>query len=143
MYDSAINYKQKMLKAANPSDMGRVSAIESSLGECYFRKGDHSKALTHFRSALEILTKLTSQKSLLAEVYDNIGRCLHEQGNYQEALLYTQKSIDITIAVNGEESLDAAVRLGNLGVIELSLGNFEKSVELHRRSQQGCLKAVG
>lgn len=78
-----------------------------------------------YRSALQRLANLPQQTSLRAEVYDNFGRCLHEQGSYQESLLYTQKSLDETIKSGGDQSLDAAVRLGNLGVVHLSLGNLQ------------------
>jgi tetratricopeptide (TPR) repeat protein len=71
MYDEAVEFKLDQFKLISESGCQeeRLACVENALGECYQRKGDHTKALECYYSALEKLKRINKKKSL-AELYD-------------------------------------------------------------------------
>jgi tetratricopeptide (TPR) repeat protein len=96
------------------------------MGEIFRIKGEFSKALKNFESALEIAEKLGTLTGKLV-VLNNISNIYQKQGKYKEALKNYEKALKSAEKV-GDLSRKATI-LNNIGMILRSKSTYDEALE--------------
>lgn len=110
-------------------NLGHVNALKI-LGNVYQTKGEFSKALDNYNSALRLATS-TGYEKALPSILNNIGITYDNQGNYQAALTNYFKALPLAEKYN-DFFVEGAV-LNNIAGIYFYQGKFTEAVLNYRR----------
>ncbi|MDR1658384.1 MAG: tetratricopeptide repeat protein [Deltaproteobacteria bacterium] len=113
--DEALPLLEELSSSLEPAEESLKPLIESTLGALYEEKGDIQKALTFYRSALQLIRNgpLTpGSQSFQAELLSSIGRVNFSQGNRQEAKKAYEELL--MIAPSGYRAYATQIKLADL-----------------------------
>lgn len=101
-------------------------------GASYLLRGNYDKALTAFKSALQIMERSGDQYEIAA-CLNNLGITYKSKGNYSEALKSYARASSIFEKIDHRRG--AAVALSNIGVIHQYQGNYTKALDYYERAR--------
>ncbi|MEW5936344.1 MAG: tetratricopeptide repeat protein [Candidatus Thermoplasmatota archaeon] len=107
-----------------------VSIAYSTLGMCYWHKGDYDEALGFFGKSLRIAEKVGDERGLAA-AYNNLGNVLYHKGEYDKALGFYEKSVGITMKI-GDQRLIAGTH-SNIGGVLSNIGEYDRALEFFEK----------
>lgn len=140
--DSAKLVAQRSLSLSNKANysLGKATA-HNNLGTVYYYKGDNTKALSHYLSALKILenqkgkeTENALYKRQLSSSYNNLGTIYQRQKLYEKAEKYFVKSIEIDKLLGDKKGM--AHCYNNIGTIKEENNNYDEAIRNYEISLQ-------
>ncbi|MFZ7118624.1 MAG: tetratricopeptide repeat protein [Bacteroidota bacterium] len=130
--DSGIYYGKKGLEIAQRIKFLKgIGDSYNSLGWCYSRKGDYTKAKKHLTLALQYFEQ-TNDKCNVAVVLSNIGSTYFNQSLYADALEYYLKSVDLSNACT--DAIRKPAGLYSIGIVYNSQGEYNKAIPYFREA---------
>lgn len=102
-----------------------------NIGNMHYIKGDFSKTLENYLTALEILEQENNQNGI-ASALMGIGNIHAIQQNYDKAIEYQEKALKIRVALN--DSLGMAASYNNIGSIYMDKKLYRTALEYHFKS---------
>ncbi len=141
-YDEAIDSFQKVLKYSKNSHL-TLAKSKRKIADIYCKQGDYDIALGMLEKAQIFLTGDTLEEQLeRAEIY--ISRCFiyRMKGGMKEALIEGKTGLEIVDGLSGvtfeqieiERKKVIARGSNNLGIIFQTKGEYDKAIELYRKS---------
>jgi signal transduction histidine kinase len=134
--------------ANTASDTARLNLLVN-ISELSWRSGKHEGAIEHAKQAIDLATKLESNKQLSvtakiakARAYNSIGSVAREKGDYDSALVQHYKAAEIGETINATSPNDSlnlrtlAVSYNNIGGIRYFTGNYDKALEAYLQTLQ-------
>ena len=111
------------------SNIIRAELLEN-LGVLCWRSKDYSKALDHYRRALDIRTNLQGQQHPdVVLPIDDMGHVYQERSQHAIALQHYRRALAIRQKALGPEHPDVAISFGNIGNVYLAQNNYDKALE--------------
>ena len=112
----------------------RVSLM-NNVGNVWYRKGDHAKALDHYQRAIAQLEGLVpADDPILAGDRINLGNAQLALGRYDEALAsYQQAELGLR-TVLGKGHPQVAMAVASIGVVYNETGRFAEALVQHRQA---------
>jgi len=127
----AILIYQDALNKQIPERNVRLKAeLYTEMGRAYYHLAAYDEASEAFFKALSFLDG-DSLKTFRAAVLNSIGNVFYFT-NIPEAAKYYQQSLEIHESMDNMDGI--ASQLGNLGLVQVSLKNYEKAIEYSERS---------
>lgn len=102
-----------------------ISSSLGYLGHCYRTKGDYTKALDCYLSALKISEEIKDTKNIPVEL-GNAGIIYEIQGDYVKALEYYLKAMNMAEEFGDKEGI--ATHLSNIGNIYLVKSDYPRAL---------------
>ena len=117
-YDKSLFYQNKILenKIKAYGDLHQEVAISYGLiGDTFFYKGNHEKAIEFYQKSLEIYLKMSDSVGEIGSAicYGKIGTVLDTKNEYQKAKIYYEKALEIFQSHFGSDN-DYTVKIRNL-----------------------------
>ncbi|MCB0463635.1 MAG: tetratricopeptide repeat protein [Flavobacteriaceae bacterium] len=104
------------------------------IASIYQNRGDYHNAIEHYQKSYKIFESLNSHTKMAA-VLNAIGICQMYLSDYQRALETYLKSLKIYEINEMSESTEAAICLGNIGLIYNRMGkNLKLGIQYHERA---------
>jgi tetratricopeptide (TPR) repeat protein len=125
-YQTASKYYRKAL--SNFQKLGAEDGIATTylnLGNNASFQGDFKVGQEYFFKALEIQERIHDDHYIMITT-NAIGNSYFYQGDYSRALQYYLKALRMAEAVKSD---DAALYLGNVGIVYIELGEFDKALD--------------
>lgn len=147
-FDKSIECSLKARDIAEKENMERFQAQAlNSCGLAYWRKCSYKKALKLIEDAIEIFTKLISEKpdGLTAEdirdmnkgigsCYNSMGTIYQGLGNYAAAQKAYKQSLSIYEKIDRIQ--ETAAIISNIGAVYYGQGEYDKALKYHKESLQ-------
>jgi CHAT domain-containing protein len=140
-YGAALTYLENAVHAflttrqpSTPAEQRALATAYQLTGMVYGRLTAYGQALTFHQKALQLFEAIADTANL-ARAEQNLADTYWLNGDYQDALLHQQRSLKL--ARNPKEKL-----LGHstLGLILLSLGDFDKALDAEKQALQLALE---
>ena len=90
-----------------------------------------------------IISRITDQTELTAELYSALGLLYYALADYEKALEYIEKALLIELHIFGERHADTAMSYNNIGVIYNDLGDYVKALTYHAKALEIQLDVLG
>jgi len=129
--DDIFNQNKPILVEEKNKLLGIKATALNNIGFVYNNKGNISKALEFFSTALK-LRETINDKNGVAESLNNIGAIFRSQGKNDKALEYYQKCLVIAQEINDEYTI--AQVLSNIGGVYNQIGDWNKALNFYNRS---------
>ncbi|MEM9463445.1 MAG: tetratricopeptide repeat protein [Myxococcota bacterium] len=112
----------------------RVSLM-NNLGNVWYRKGDHAKALDHYQRAIaQLEARVSADDPVLAGDRINLGNAQLALGNHDAALAsYQQAELGLR-TVLGEGHPQVAMAVASIGVVYNETGRYAEALVQHRQA---------
>ncbi|GAA4278306.1 tetratricopeptide repeat-containing sensor histidine kinase [Aquimarina mytili] len=138
--DSTIHYAEKVIEILkNEKDtlyQSRMSSAYRQLGSVYDNKGMYEKALENYLEGLEIGKKIGSEESVVVHK-NGIALIYQKMGELDKAAAIYKENISTYKGNNNKVFYGSYINLGN---IEKSRNNVEKSFEYYNKALESCKK---
>jgi len=140
--DSAQIVAEKALVLARKLDypVGRATSY-NNLGTVFYYKGNNTKALANYLSALKILenlsgkvTKSSAYNRQLSSCYNNIGMIYQRQKLFDKAEDYFLKSIEIDRLMGDKKGMAHAYN--NIGTIKEETNKYDEAIKNYEIAMQ-------
>ena len=119
-------------KVGKPKEVGRT--LSTSI-QPLILLGEYERAQTAAARAREIFTR-EGDELRLARLELNVGNIYHRQDRFAEALRCYEQSYEGLLPLKNTEGIAAA--LSNLAMCLISLNDFPRALETHRRARAFC-----
>ncbi|HEY3119375.1 MAG TPA: CHAT domain-containing protein [Vicinamibacteria bacterium] len=119
-------------KAGKPTEVGRT--LSTSI-QPLILLGEYEQAQTAAARAREIFTR-EGDDLRLARLELNVGNIYHRQDRFAEALRAYEQAYERLLPHKNVEGI--AVALGNMAMCLISLNDFPRALETHRRARAFC-----
>lgn len=125
-YDKALFHLERLDSSTNYVDYVGTDNIMYAIGLCYKQKGNYSKALEHFKRAIDHEIKEYGEEWVNHQMFYQTGRTLHRLNQPLEAISYYND------AINNWDGSSESIYYKGLAEIELGIGsgceNLEKAL---------------
>jgi len=117
--------------------------LYNALGNKYTRLQSNYISLTYFYKALEVQTRINSDKTFFIE--SNIGGAYYNLGNREKARILWERALEGYEAYQNKnpddfEDINLTLVHNNLAVLEMNEGNLLRSLEMLKRFKKQNLK---
>lgn len=119
-------------KAGKPTEVGRT--LSTSI-QPLILLGEYEKAQAAAARAREIFTS-EGDELRLARLELNVGNIYHRQDRFAEGIQAYERAYERLVALGNDEGI--AVALGNMAMCLISLNDFPRALETHRRARAFC-----
>jgi CHAT domain-containing protein/Tfp pilus assembly protein PilF len=117
----------------------REVASLTALGSALKVQGDFPGALAVLDEAERLQSQLSPAPELEGDLLSNRGGVYYSQGRFRESFAFYERALDVYR--RHSLRIKEAQTLTNLGLGEEALGNFPKSLELHRGARAAARRA--
>ncbi|EAY29515.1 serine/threonine protein kinases, putative [Microscilla marina ATCC 23134] len=124
--------REKQL-AQNLKQIYWQASAENNLGISCFFEASYTRALQHYRRALQLYQSIRSERGI-SSVYNNLGNIERALGNYPKALDYYQRGLAIQEKIQDLGLL--GVSYNNIGIIFKRQGEYNKAITYYLKSLQ-------
>ena len=135
-HKAAVEYHEDaarlFAKAGQPTEVGRT--LSTSI-QPLILLGEYKRAHTAAGRAREIFAR-QGDVLRLARLELNVGNIYHRQDRFAEALRAYEEGYERLLPLRNAEGI--AVALGNMAVCLISLNDFTRALETHRRARAFC-----
>ena len=137
-YEKAIPIQENVLNSYLEKDKNSVSYAVAiyTMALLYGDINEYNKEIPLYNEVIQILGE-DHQGSISS--YNNIGQAYDHLGDYEKALFYTQKAISKT----NESDPELPTRLQNLAFIYVSMGNYDKALEIYNNALEARINISG
>lgn len=133
-YDEAIkNYKMAIQINDEMGLLNETGVNYNNLGVVYNKTLQYQESASSFNNALDIAKELNQEQNVAVQ-YNNVGQIFLSIGDYQKAKENFSKSLATCEKYDLGENQKASV-LTNLGMAELSSGNFDGAIEYFEQAK--------
>ena len=115
-------------RGAYEPDHPEIGAALSNLGNVYLVMGRYADAISHYREALEILSRAAPGSQLSGRLHYNIGVSHHLEARYFEAVESYRQALEVSEAIYPADHPELAYPLAGLGSAQVELGRFAEAL---------------
>jgi tetratricopeptide (TPR) repeat protein len=124
--DASVQFQEMLRTAWLLDHPAKGGAAHGRIGRIYRGRGDHERALEHFRLANDLFERASDMRGL-AGAADDIGAVHYLRGAYETALEYHKKALAIRRNLGDKRSI--ALSLANLGRVHHDSGGFAAAMQ--------------
>ncbi|CAF1018293.1 unnamed protein product [Adineta ricciae] len=134
-FDKAKKIFESLLKNTHEKDSKQCADIHRYLAYAYEKCQDHSRALYHYKSHLDIELQLKPEnQSLIASIHSHIGTIEKEQGNYDQARHAFISALKIVVQSEKPDSNMVSLLMYYIGQMYLLKQDYPNALETFQKA---------
>lgn len=127
--------------ATCPPDL--IAGAHNNYGDLLAQLGDYAEAHIELETALEKTKEIPGGEFLAAQTINNLALLAKFQGKFDEAGQLYQTSLDILRKLSSEVTPDIAIRLTNLGALQVRTGELSSAIKNLLEAREIFIKFKG
>ncbi len=135
---SLAHLKRAVELASSLDDKLLLSTVYQTIGHIYTDKGQYDLAEENLTIALEIARSNPDNQAELASCRMSLGSLNSLFSKYKQALYWYEKTADILLESGSLE--DQSSLLGNMGIVHMNMGHYDKADDFFREALVICRK---